>query len=130
MKRGIWAMLALAGCLGAVTLVAAQATAGGTQSAPAGDAQKPATTDSNPFPGDTTSVPVLTNSATPAVPAGEASSSGGADSYPSGSHVAFAGDDVDPIRSPDDPAPEAVSDRPGGRAGQEEKTPEGLRFHR
>jgi hypothetical protein len=109
-------MLALAGLLGAVTLVEAQAPAGGAQNLPAGDAQKPAAAaaDSNPFPGDTSSVPVLTDSATPAAPTGGAgdSANGGADSFGSGSHVAFAGDDVDPIRSPDDPVPETVSDQP------------------
>jgi len=101
-------MLALAGCLGAGTPVAAQAPAGGAQKPAAGG------TDSNPFPGDTTSVPVLSVSAAPAAPAGSAgdSASGAADSISSSSRMALAGDDVDPIRSPDDPLPEAVSDQP------------------
>jgi tetratricopeptide (TPR) repeat protein len=109
-------MLALAGCLGAGTLVGAQAPAGGAQSAPSGDAQKPAGSggDANPFPGDTSSVPVLSDSATPAAPADGAADSGssGSDSYASASRVTLAGDDVDPIRSPDDPVPDAVSDQP------------------
>jgi len=108
-------MLALAGCLGAGTLVEAQAPAGGAQKPQASEAQKPAagTTDSNPFPGDTTSVPVLSDSATPTAAAGSASdSSGDSAGSASLSHLALVGDDEDPIRSPDDPTPEAVSDQP------------------
>jgi tetratricopeptide (TPR) repeat protein len=65
---------------------------------PASKSQKPAT-ESNPFPEDTTSVPVLPNGNAPAV----------AD-IPSYAHTpsTLPGADVDPVRSPDDPQPDSA----------------------
>ncbi len=67
------------------------------QNAPA-DQQKPASkpAEANPFPDDTTNVPVMPNSTAPGAPD---------PSYGSGDVHAPAADN-DPVRSPDDPAPD------------------------
>jgi hypothetical protein len=109
MKRGIWVALVLAGCLGASQQVCAQAPAAASapgQAKPAASAQKtPATappTESNPFPDDTSTIPVMPLTTAPALPEGTYN---GAESSP----IALPGDDVDPVRSPDDPAPAEAS---------------------
>jgi tetratricopeptide (TPR) repeat protein len=102
MNRGIWAVLALACCLGVALHLPAQAPAGtdpaaAGQSKPAGSTQAPAPakpaakTSDNPFPEDTSKVPVLPSGSTPIV----------LDRSFGGSIPAPA-DDTDPVRSPDD----------------------------
>lgn len=106
-KRVVWVALLLACCAWAARPLVAQAPAGNdapgssqNQSAPkpaAGDA-KPAAkapAESNPFPEDTTSVPVMPTANSPGapVPAPDAADYG---------NVAMPGEDVDPVRSPDD----------------------------
>ena len=103
MTRGYLSALILAAGLAAGMRTAAQAPAA---SQTPGDAQKPATTppqsNANPFPEDTSSVPVLPSKGTPALPEGTYT---GTDSEMS-SHMAVSGEATDPVRSPDDPAPE------------------------
>lgn len=81
---------------------------GAGQQTPA-PAQKPAATapgagSANPFPDDTSTVPVMPTATTPAP-----SAENGSRSYSANSAVSVAGDDTDPVRSPDDPEPEADS---------------------
>jgi tetratricopeptide (TPR) repeat protein len=82
------------------------------QSNPGAAGQKPAqapapgaasSSESNPFPEDTSTVPVLPSKATSALPDGTYS---GEDA----GHIALPSADQDPVRSPDDPAPSALSD--------------------
>jgi hypothetical protein len=111
----------LAGCLMAGPFLLAQAPVAGDikgQSKPvAGDNKKSVQSNSsqpraatqssnNPFPEDTSTVPVMPSKIPPPLPQGtyhpeerEAESS----------PVPLPGDDVDPVRSPDDPAPAAAS---------------------
>jgi hypothetical protein len=75
------------------------------QNPPTNNSQKPATTqqkpaEANPFPEDTTSVPVMPSSGTPALPEGTYTG----DQTRAG-HVPLPKDDLDPVRSPDDAAP-------------------------
>jgi hypothetical protein len=117
MKRGIWVALVLpvcvAGCLAAGMHLNAQAPA-------AGDAAKtPASapqTGSNPFPEDTSTVPVLPTKVEPALPAGTASWE---DNGAVSGRAPLRGDETDPVRSPDDPAPAEGS-------GQEEDSSSSL----
>jgi tetratricopeptide (TPR) repeat protein len=107
MKLGYWIAVVLAGCLLGRAGLTAQAPAGGDgstaeQGKPASEPQKPAAAPAaqggNPFPEDTTSVPVVPLASAPAPPqpngsltdAGEAS-------------LPMPGRDSDPVRSPDDP---------------------------
>jgi tetratricopeptide (TPR) repeat protein len=93
--------LAFAVCLAAAWLPA--------QEKPAEASQKPAAaaqSSANPFPEDTSTVPVMPSTATPALPEG---SFNGVDNAP----LALPGDDLDPVRSPEDPAPETGSGQPG-----------------
>jgi len=69
---------------------------------PAQQPAKPA--EANPFPEDTNNIPVMPSTGTPAIPDGSGSDSGNAANLP---HVPLPADDVDPARSPDDPAPGA-----------------------
>ncbi len=117
MRRDTLVALVFAGCLAAAPMLFAQAPSGGNgtgtgagQSTPPGAGQKPPAappqSNSNPFPEDTSKVPVLPSNIGPAPPEGSYS---GAD-YGSGmGSVPLAGDDLDPVRSPDDPVPEAGS---------------------
>jgi tetratricopeptide (TPR) repeat protein len=122
MKRGIWVALVLAGCLGAAARLHAQAPAGGDaaasgQSKPADDAQKPAAAPpagSNPFPEDTSSVPVMPTKVTPDLPEGTDGSEN--------ERIALPGEDLDPARSPDDPAPAAA----GGQETESSSSVTGL----
>jgi hypothetical protein len=104
MKRVLSIALAAACCWTASTRLHAQApasdSAGSSQSKPA-ETQKPgAPQESNPFPEDTSSVPVLPTASSPAAPppAFNAADSGSI-------HLPRA--DSDPVRSPDDPASDA-----------------------
>jgi len=103
MKRGFLLALAVALCLMAAHPLRAQAAP------PQNTPQQPATTpakpaDSNAFPEDTTNVPVMPSKGTPALPPG---TYGGEDDDAGRQHIAAPGDDADPVRSPDDAAPDA-----------------------
>jgi len=113
MKRGYWIALVLAAGIWAATQVRAQAPAGGGNagSGQSGQSQKPAAAqpqqaappaESNPFPEDTSNIPVMPSNGAPALPAGTYS---GSDDRP----FPIAGDDNDPVRSPDDPVPSSNS---------------------
>ena len=119
MRRASLFALVVVGCL-TVCLTAghrllAQAPAAGdtkSQSKPADASQKPqsnslqpgATThsSSNPFPEDTSTVPVMPSRTTPVLPEGTYHS-------PVSYGIPLRGEDVDPVRSPDDPEPTAAS---------------------
>jgi hypothetical protein len=113
LKRGIAIALVLAGLLAVAARLSAQSPAGGDaagsgQSKPAGQSQQPAgaqpQTGSNPFPEDTSTVPVMPSKGTPVLPEGTYRG----DEYESGG-VPLPGEDLDPVRSPDDPVPAAGS---------------------
>ncbi|MGA3346949.1 MAG: tetratricopeptide repeat protein [Terracidiphilus sp.] len=105
--------LVLAGCLTAAPWPSAQSPAANDpaatgQSKPADASQKPAApsqSSTNPFPEDTSTVPVMPSKGTPALPEGTYY---GAESAP----LPLPGDDLDPVRSPDDPAPDTASGHP------------------
>ena len=77
------------------------------QNVPANAPQQPTTpakpADANAFPEDTTNVPVMPSAGTPVLPPG---TYGGEDNPSDRLHFAAPGDGADPVRSPDDPAPE------------------------
>ena len=106
MKRGFLFSLAVAVCLMTATRVHAQAAP--SQTTPADNPQKPAAAppkqESNPFPGDTSNVPLMPSKDTPASPEG-ANASG--DNSVENMHLALPGVDLDPVRSPDDAVPES-----------------------
>jgi tetratricopeptide (TPR) repeat protein len=81
-----------------------QAQAGGGQKPATGAPQAPAPSQSsaNPFPEDTSTVPVLPSMTTPSAPERTYYS-------PPSAGIPLAGEDLDPVRSPDDPAPAAAS---------------------
>jgi len=81
----------------------AQSPTGGNGQKPAATPQKPV--EANPFPEDTTSVPVMPSSGTPALPDGTYTG----DDDRAG-RVPLPKDDHDPVRSPDDAGP--ASDAP------------------
>ena len=82
-------------------LSVALVVAGGLTALGQAPAAQPAKTSSaNPFPGDTSTVPVMPSNATPAL--SEGSYSGAA-----GVGLPLPGDDLDPVRSPEDPEPAA-----------------------
>ncbi len=103
MKRGVLVGLIVAGCLTAAGRVFAQAPA--TQNPPANPNQqqpppaKPA--EANPFPEDTSNVPVMPSKEAPALPEGTDGGEGAA-----ASHVPLPSQDLDPVRSPDDASTE------------------------
>jgi len=106
MKRGFLIVLAFAGILAAGLQLRAQAPA--PASPPASgqsqtDVQKPAATGSNPFPEDTSTIPVMPTKETVNTP--QPSNDGAAYDQ----HPTLPGDDTDPARSPDD-APPATGD--------------------
>jgi hypothetical protein len=112
MRRGFLIALVAACCLMAAMRLSAQAApgsngAGAGQTAPAANGQKPAATPpkqgANPFPEDTSNVPVLPSKGTPALPEGTYNGDDGV----GGGRMALPGDDLDPVRSPDNPAPGA-----------------------
>jgi Tetratricopeptide repeat len=105
MKRTFLVALVCSGCLMAPTHLFAQAPA--AQNPPSNITQNPPATppkpaEANPFPEDTTSVPVMPSRDTPALPPG---ASNGAENI----HVPLPSADLDPVRSPDDPSPDAES---------------------
>ena len=113
MKRGFAMALVLAGLLVAAARLSAQSPAGSDaagsgQSKPSGQGQQPAgaqpQTGSNPFPEDTSTVPVMPSKGTPVLPEGTYKG----DEYGSGG-VPLPGEDLDPVRSPEDPVRDASS---------------------
>lgn len=101
MKRRFLIVLVVAGCLMGSARLHAQNPA--PQNTPADISQKPAATpakpaEANSFPEDTTNVPVMPSKETPALPEG---TFGGSDS----ARVPLPSEDLDPVHSPDDPAP-------------------------
>ena len=109
MKRFFPVALLVAGCLMAAPRWFAQAPAAGDaaasgQTKPAGESQPPSASQSsaNPFPEDTSTVPVMPSTITPELPEG---SYNGAENAP----LSLPGEDLDPVRSPDDAAPSAAS---------------------
>jgi tetratricopeptide (TPR) repeat protein len=100
MKRARWIELVLTGSLAAAMTAHSQAPAANGSSAPAQTKPAEPHTQSNPFPEDTNNVPVMPSGGASALP--NETFSGANDAA-----TPLAGDDVDPIRSPDDPAPEA-----------------------
>ena len=109
MKRSFFAVLMLAGCLAGRCLAQAPATAqapagaGDGQSKPAGGATKPG--ESNPFPEDVSTVPVLGSKATDLPEDASAA------------RTPLPGDDSDPVKSPDEGA--AAVPAAGGNSSQE-----------
>jgi hypothetical protein len=118
MKRGSWVALvlagSLAGCLATGPRLFAQAPASG--SAPSKPASTPPS-GSNPFPEDTTTVPVLPSATAPVLPERSYKAE---DNGEIGGRIPLRGDDMDPVRSPDDPAPAEQS-------GQEEDSSSSLK---
>ena len=108
MKRGFLCALLLAGCLMAASQAHAQAAP--SQTSPSDNGQKPTPApprqESNPFPGDTTNVPVMPSKDTPALPEGTPS---GDDNAAESLRIPLPGNDLDPVRSPDDAARESDS---------------------
>ena len=113
LKRVFAIALVLVGCLMAAQRICAQSPASGDaagagQSKPAGQSQQPTGTQpqtgSNPFPEDTSTVPVMPSKGTPVLPEGTYKG----DEYESGG-VPLPGEDLDPVRSPEDPVPAAGS---------------------
>jgi tetratricopeptide (TPR) repeat protein len=103
-NREFWWVLVLAVSMAGWPRLFAQTPGGSNGSgspAPSATPQKqPAPqTDSNPFPEDTNSVPVIENRPTPEKQSGFSESDAG------DVRVPIAGDATDPVRSPDDPAP-------------------------
>ncbi|MGP8271233.1 MAG: tetratricopeptide repeat protein [Terracidiphilus sp.] len=107
MRRGHLIALVFAGCLLAATRLTAQAPGGG-QSTPAADGQKPAAappqSEANPFPTDTSNVPVLPTKRE-FIPNDD--SYGGPENGSDARRFPLPGEDQDPVRSPDDAAPAA-----------------------
>src|SRR5580658_570322 len=125
MRRGFLFAMVLAGCLAVALQTYAQAPASGAgagsgsgQSKPTDRSQKPANAqppaEANPFPEDTSSVPVMSSRGTAALPEG---TDYGEDS----GRASLPGEDLDPVRSPDDPAPAA-----GGGQDQESSSTSGM----
>ena len=100
MKQVVPIALGLMICLATVPRMVAQAPAAGdtnTQSKPSGENKTLPNSSTNPFPEDTTAVPVMPSKGTPPLPEGTYR---GPESAP----LPLPGDDADPVRSPDDPA--------------------------
>jgi hypothetical protein len=105
MKRHFRVALVLAGCLTAASTLAAQTAAGGNstdQSKPGAPSAPAAQPSANPFPEDTSNVPVMPSKVAPGLP--EGSFKGAESAAPS-----LPGEDLDPVHSPDDAAPSAAS---------------------
>lgn len=78
----------------------AQAPASGDtsgQSIPSGENKTPPNSSTNPFPEDTTTIPVMPSKGTPPLPEGTYRG-------PERALLPLPGDDADPVRSPEDPA--------------------------
>jgi hypothetical protein len=110
MKGILSVALLVACCLTAAPRLIAQApatagdaTAPGQKKQPAAPQQAtPFQSNANPFPTDTSNVPVLPSKSTPAQPEGTYNA-------PESAGIPLPGEDLDPIRSPDDPLPSANS---------------------
>jgi hypothetical protein len=102
MMRGTFIAVVVA-CLLAATPLSGQSAPDAAQNPdkPAGGQTPPAGSTSNPFPDDTSNVPVMPSKGAPPLP--EGTYSGDA---PSEARLPAA--DTDPVRSPDDPATEAT----------------------
>jgi hypothetical protein len=116
MKRFLSVALILAGSLAALPLLLAQTPATGDAVANGQkktEDQKPSSavpsqSSANPFPEDITTVPVMPSKDAPPPPEGS-------ESGPEGYRTPLPGQDLDPVRSPDDPEPSAAtSDSEGG----------------
>lgn len=113
MRRILWSGLVLSASLAACVALSSQTAPAGDSSAtgqnkPADQNKKPAAasqSSANPFPEDTSSVPVMPSGNTPALP--DAANDAGENAA-----MALPGDDLDPVRSPDDPEP-ASNEQPG-----------------
>jgi tetratricopeptide (TPR) repeat protein len=124
MRRFFPVALVFSGCLMAAPLWLAQAPVAGDtatgQNKPAGEGQQPAASQSstNPFPEDTSTVPVMPSKAAPDLPEGTYN---GAENAP----LPLSDEDLDPVRSPDDPAPAAsgTEDSSSSLAGLEKLLP-------
>jgi tetratricopeptide (TPR) repeat protein len=121
MRRFFSFALVVVGCLMASPQWFAQAPAAGDgQNKPSGQSQQPTSSPSsaNPFPEDTSTVPVMPSKAAPELPDGTYN---GADSAP----LPLPDEDLDPVRSPDDPAPSAngAADSSSSLAGLESLLP-------
>jgi len=107
MRRGYLIALVFAGCLLAAARLSAQAPEPG-QNGPANAGQKPAAappqTGANPFPTDTSNVPVLP---TKNVFVPHEDSYGGSENGSDARRFPLPGEDQDPVRSPDDGVPAA-----------------------
>src|ERR1035437_1960762 len=102
MKRFLAIALVLASCLTVAPRLLAQAPAAGESKKPAqpNSSQPGAATQSsdNPFPEDTSTVPLMPSKTPPPLPEGTYRE-------PERAPVPLPGEDADPVRSPDDPAP-------------------------
>lgn len=104
MSSKIYITLAL-GCAAALTVGShAQSTAPAQQQNPAQQQQQKPPTEANPFPTDTTNVPVVPTGGEPAPPVPAAPSGEGAGT------TSLLKNDTDPVHSPDDPPPGSSSD--------------------
>jgi len=102
MNRFLPVSLALVVCLWALPWLPAQAPAGGDSAATGQNKQPPASQSSaNPFPDDTSAVPVMPSAVAPASPE---KSYNTVENAP----LRLPGDDLDPVRSPDDPEPDTA----------------------
>lgn len=112
MKRMLQIVLVTACCWSAATLLQAQAANGSGQNKPA-DAPKPAgsSQQANPFPEDTSSVPVMPSRNSPGTPAPAPAAAAGNFHIPSV--------DSDPVRSPDDPSSYASASDAGFSSSQQ-----------
>ena len=109
MKRAFWFALVLASCVLAESHAHAQAAStGNTGSGQTGQSPKAAApsqqatppAESNPFPEDTSNIPVMPSNGSPALPAGTDADQR---TFP------MAAEENDPVRSPDDPEPASTS---------------------
>ena len=113
MIRRLLILLILAGSFVFQAVVPSQTPAGSNSSAqdgnkPSNSEQKPAVT--NPFPEDTSSVPVLpsNSSPTPVAWPQPSGSNTGEDAGAFNAAAMLPTEDTDPVRSPDDPVPDAA----------------------
>ncbi len=100
---------ALAICSLAVATRLSAQTPAPDQSKPDNTSPKPAQpsqSSANPFPEDTSNVPVMPSKSTPALPEGSENAA-------EKSAIPLPGDDFDPVHSPDDPEPVVTNANPG-----------------
>ncbi|MGA8044362.1 MAG: tetratricopeptide repeat protein [Terracidiphilus sp.] len=122
LKRACAVALMLAGCgmwaqaqSGNPFPSSQQKPASGSQSGSSAPAAPPATgaqQDTNPFPTDTTNVPVMPSANSPGTFPSDAGASGAG-------NIALPSDDADPVRSPDDPG---ASEGTGQSAGSSDSS--------